>query len=147
MEALYFHSLYVLPRACKHFFHLTHLTDGPRRSVCFNYLRASYNKKTADAYCEYLRRSTPPDSEWCDPVPTPVEFTVLKAYRARRKRSEYAPLSFWAVIDLQNGEPTVEDGKLYVFAFKTRKEAREFRAEKVHRGERVPQPVLLYQHC
>lgn len=144
MNLFPFQSLFVFPNAISH--HLVRHISDKRGHIAYRYLQASYTRNQAYEMRERDLRGQHAHHGWREPLHDPVEFTNQAADAAPIKRSTYAPLAFWAIIDVDNGEPTIEDGKVYVFAFRTRKEARDFRAEKIQRGAcDIPQPVQLYQ--
>lgn len=67
------------------------------------------------------------DHRWRTALAKPVNFRRVRSLSTERARKD-APLEMWVLIDLYNGDPRLQSGKLYLFCFKTREEARTYRA-------------------
>lgn len=87
---------------------------------------------------------------WPTPVAQPIRFTNDKQY-ARSIPDPTAPAEMWICLDLSNGDPREYDGHLYVWAFRTKDEALNYRRSvrvKIAEGvemANVSAPIQIYQ--
>jgi hypothetical protein len=100
------------------------LRVGPDEIECL-YLTMHLNEKASDAYRKRINKWHGQSHGWRIKRPASVPFSREKQPADAAVRRD-APIQCWAVLDLKNGHPESPDGKQYVFAFNTAKQAKAY---------------------